>query len=222
MMERFITEAGLLIRDVDASATVTATNTRLDYMWQARARARPLAREGAIAGERDAHVLRAALLPPPPLQSSSLLTRRTQVGLYDLHGGLKVADERYTADIMDVLALTQQQHMILIIVLFLAAAAIVLFLFRPFQARIRAETALVANALSQLPLDVDVETMVVQAVMASKGGIDNATAEEFGLAGVKQLRRKSVDMGKSPRSTRDSLPVVPAGDYSSEHSSGGF
>ena len=127
---------------------------------------------------------------------------------------------------MNVLATTQQQHMILIIVLFITAAAILLFLFRPFQARIRAEMALVANALSQLPLDVDVETMVVQAVMSSKGAIDTATAEEFGLAGAKQLHRRSVELGKAgtTRGTRDSLPVVPAvgggGDYSSEHSSG--
>ena len=139
-----------------------------------------------------------------------------------MYGALKAGDEIYNTNAQATLDKTALMHTLLLIFLFITAAAIVLFMFRPFQARIRAEMMLVANALSQLPLDVDVETMVVQAVMASKGGIDNATAEEFGLAGVKQLRRKSVDMGKSPRSTRDSLPVVPAGDYSSEHSSGGF
>ena len=154
--------------------------------------------------------------------------RRTQVGLYDLYDGLKTADGHYITGIMDVLALTQQQHMILIIVLFLAAAAMLLFLFRPFQARIRAEMALVANALSQLPLDVDVETMVVQAIMAKEGAIDNATAEEFGLAGAtggkQQLRRRSVELGKAgaARSTRDAQPSAAAfggGDHTSDYSS---
>jgi hypothetical protein len=37
MMERFITEAGLLIRDVDANVAPDASNARLDYMWKARA-----------------------------------------------------------------------------------------------------------------------------------------------------------------------------------------
>jgi len=37
-MERFMKEADLLIRDVDAGVTISAANTRLDYMWQARAR----------------------------------------------------------------------------------------------------------------------------------------------------------------------------------------
>jgi len=38
-MERFMKEADLLVRDVDANVVPDAANTRLDYMWQARARA---------------------------------------------------------------------------------------------------------------------------------------------------------------------------------------
>ena len=143
-----------------------------------------------------------------------------------MYGALKAGDEIYNTNAQATLDKTALMQTLLLIFLFLTAAAIVLFMFRPFQARIRAEMALVANALSQLPLDVDVETMVVQAVMSSKGAIDTATAEEFGLAGAKQLHRRSVELGKAgtTRGTRDSLPVVPAvgggGDYSSEHSSG--
>ena len=149
----------------------------------------------------------------------------TQVGRYDLRDSLTTLDDVYRSTTLATLEKTALTHTLLLIFLFITAAAIVLFLFRPFQARIRAEMALVANALSQLPLDVDVETMLVQAVMASKGAIDAATAEEFGLAGVKQLRRRSVDAGKSPRTTRDALSSkVPAigvgfgGDMASDHS----
>jgi hypothetical protein len=144
-----------------------------------------------------------------------------------VYGALKAGDEIYNTNAQATLDKTALMQTLLLIFLFLTAAAIVLFLFRPFQARIREEMTLVANALSQLPLDVDVETMVVQAVMSAKGAIDAATAEEFGLAGANTgMRRRTVELGRAgtTRGTRDSLPVVPAvgggGDYSSEHSSG--
>ena len=47
MMERFFIEAGLLVRDVDASVTVAPTSSRLDYMWKACALPR-----GGAGGER--------------------------------------------------------------------------------------------------------------------------------------------------------------------------
>jgi len=145
-----------------------------------------------------------------------------------MYGALKAGDEIYNTNAQATLDKTALMHTLLLIFLFITAAAIVLFMFRPFQARIRAEMALVANALSQLPLDVDVETMVVQAIMASEGGIDIATAEEFGLAGAaggkQQLRRRSVELGKAgaARSTRDAQPSAAAfggGDHTSDYSS---
>jgi len=142
-----------------------------------------------------------------------------------MYGAFKAGDEIYNTNAQATLDKTALMQTLLLIFLFLTAAAIVLFMFRPFQARIRAEMALVANALSQLPLDVDVETMVVQAIMASEGGIDIATAEEFGLAGTgakQQPRRRSVELGKAgtARGARDSQPsAFGGGDHTSDYSS---
>jgi len=233
MMERFMKEADLLIRDVDANVVPDAANTRLDYMWKERSMCQPPPpppmqppcaalcsppRPGPASSRRHRR-------PPTPCSLHRFFCAPTQVGRYDLRDSLVALDDVYRGTTLVALEKTALMQTLLLIFLFLTAAAIVLFLFRPFQARIRAEMALVANALSQLPLDVDVETMLVQAIMSKGGGIDATTAEEFGLAGVKQLRRRSVDAGKSPRTTRDALSSkVPAigvgfgGDMASDHS----
>jgi len=58
MMERFLTEAGLLVRDVDANVAPDASNARLDYMWKARAR--PL-----FCRRRFRRLAWPRILPPP-------------------------------------------------------------------------------------------------------------------------------------------------------------
>lgn len=82
---------------------------------------------------------------------------------------LHKVEAMYLADALELLDSTRLMHVLLLVALILFAGAIVVFLFRPFQNRIRQEMFQVADVLSQLPADVDVEGMVLAAVVGNDG-----------------------------------------------------
>lgn len=61
-------------------------------------------------------------------------------------------------------------HIVLFVISWLLAIAFLVFMFRPLMRRVATESRQVAELLSQLPPEMDVEGLVAQAMARSGGG----------------------------------------------------
>jgi hypothetical protein len=90
--------------------------------------------------------------------------RLLQVGLRDLHDGLKSLDAVMVGGSMGNFAAVQFQLAMLLVAGVLGGAALLLLLVRPFARSLRSESEMVAELLSQLPHELDTTGLVKAAI----------------------------------------------------------
>jgi len=99
-----------------------------------------------------------------------------KVGAYDLHDALHAEEAAYVADATAVFDRVILELVLLLVCLVAAAALILLVALRPYKGRVQKETHQVADVLSQLPPDIDVEGMVARAVAMGEDDEDDPFA----------------------------------------------
>jgi len=82
------------------------------------------------------------------------------VSNWDLHDGFHALVEMYVKEVEHSFAEGRSVHTILLVAASLCIIAFLVFLFRPFLARVRKEGRRVAELLVQLPTDIDLDTLV--------------------------------------------------------------
>jgi hypothetical protein len=91
------------------------------------------------------------------------------VGNFDLHEGMQQAASQYSTRVLASFQKVLDLHIVLFVLSWTATFAFVVFIFKPFLRRVQAESRRVAELLSQLPADMDVEALVEQALGRRKG-----------------------------------------------------
>jgi hypothetical protein len=86
------------------------------------------------------------------------------VANYDLHDGTSLAVSHFTRDTLKAFATTLSLHVVLFVMSWIMALVFMVFIFKPFLASIRADGRRVAELLSHLPADMDVEGLLMEAL----------------------------------------------------------
>ena len=97
------------------------------------------------------------------LQPSARYDYIWSVGHFDMRDGLQLANANYVADALASFSSQGDTHVALLVAALLAGALFMALLFRPFLAATAKESRRVAELLTQLPKDMDVEGMVAAA-----------------------------------------------------------
>ena len=91
------------------------------------------------------------------------------VGNNDLHEGMQQASAQYTNRVLATFQNVLNLHIVLFVMSWILVLFFVTLVIKPFIKRIQMESRRVAELLSQLPTDMDVEALVAQVLGRQTG-----------------------------------------------------
>ncbi len=159
MIERLLEEAQMLL--ADQPPDVSLASSRFEYMWKVGLAPACLSDWLEMLGRALGGAAAPGSLRSPYLLLSALL----QVGLRDLHSGLKALDEVMVGFSEGIFTDAKLALVLLLVAGVLGTLALLLLLVRPFARSLRHESEMVAELLSQLPHELDVTGLVRAAVL---------------------------------------------------------
>ncbi|PNH12263.1 hypothetical protein TSOC_000864 [Tetrabaena socialis] len=117
----------------------------------------------------NAHFSAAESLITQPDEASGLNTIEFHLlwatGQQDMEGGLSMMNEVFLGDVQDAYNKVEVQQVAMFVISWLLALAFLVFQLRPFLRKALGETRRIAELLSQLPAEVNVEGLVMRVII---------------------------------------------------------